>query len=300
MPEWRGPATRITASIDRSGAPAFSTKGLSVHFGDRSALEDIALDIWPGEIVSLVGPNGAGKSTLLRVLAGVLPPSHGTVAVDGVTARRDRSGRVTYVPQRGDAAWTFPIAALDVVLMGLARRTSRLRPYSAADREVALTALGRVGLRDRAHIQIGRLSGGQQQRVFLARALVQGGAHLLLDEPFVGIDAPTQGILLDLFHELRVGGATIIYATHDLEQAREAADRAILLRRRVVADGRPEDVITLANLQRAFGADSPGPTAGMAPVASSADGSAATATPDTLPVTVTPGTSTFTAGRARR
>ncbi|MBA2753141.1 MAG: metal ABC transporter ATP-binding protein [Chloroflexia bacterium] len=235
------------------GSPCFSTQGLSVHFGDRSALDDVTLDIRTGEIVSLVGPNGAGKSTLLRVLAGVLPPSHGTVTVAGTTGRRDRSSRATYVPQRGEALWTFPIATVDVVLMGLARRRSRFRPYSAADRDIALAALDRVGLRDRAGVQIGRLSGGQQQRVFLARALVQDGQHLLLDEPFVGIDAPTQAVLLDLFRELRAGGATIIYATHDLEQAKGAADRAILLRRRVIADGRPGDVITLANLQRAFG-----------------------------------------------
>ncbi|MEJ7762175.1 MAG: metal ABC transporter ATP-binding protein [Thermomicrobiales bacterium] len=254
MPDLTEGAQSVIGSGTPVRPPAFSTRGLSVHFGDRSALDDIELDIGAGEIVSLVGPNGAGKSTLLRVLAGVLTPSHGTVTVSGTSNRRERSSRVTYVPQRGDAAWTFPIATLDVVLMGLAQRTSRFRPYSAADRTVALTALDRVGLSDRAGVQIGRLSGGQQQRVFLARALVQGGDHLLLDEPFVGIDAPTQGVLLDLFRELRAGGATIIYATHDLEQAKGAADRAILLRRRVIADGHPDDVITLANLQLAFGA----------------------------------------------
>ncbi len=101
--------------------------------------------------------------------------------------------------------------------------------------------------------QIGALSGGQQQRVFLARALIQEGDYYLLDEPFTGVDVPTQDLLIELFNKLREEGKTIIYATHDLAQAQRASTRIVLLRRRVVADGPPSTVMTADNLISCFG-----------------------------------------------
>ena len=225
--------------------PMLSVRDLSVHFGQRSALQNVSLAVDSAEIVGLVGPNGAGKSTLLRVLAGLLPPSHGTVQTAG--------HRVVYVPQRGDAIWTFPISVLDVALMGRARRARRLLPYGTADRQRAMVALERVGMVPCAGFQIGQLSGGQQQRVLLARALVQDGDTLLLDEPLAGIDLPTQHLMIELFMSLRDDGKTIVYATHDLEQAEGAADRIALLNRTLVAVGPPPEVMTVANLRRTFG-----------------------------------------------
>jgi ABC-type Mn2+/Zn2+ transport system ATPase subunit len=103
--------------------------------------------------------------------------------------------------------------------------------------------------------QIGALSGGQQQRVFLARALVQQGEVYLLDEPFAGVDIPTQELLVDLFGHLREQGRTVIYATHDLAQASRSSDRIILLNRRVIASGPPAQVMTAANLRATFGGE---------------------------------------------
>jgi manganese/zinc/iron transport system ATP- binding protein len=206
----------------------------------------------PGEIVGLVGPNGAGKSTLLRALAGMLPATHGTVRLDGQPVRRP-SRRVVYVPQRTGVVWAFPASVLDVALMGQARRRSRLLPYGRDDRRAALTALERVGMRHCADVQIGQLSGGQQQRVFLARALLQAGEVYLLDEPFAGVDIPTQELLIDLFGGLRGEGKTIVYATHDLAQAARASDRVVLVNRRLVAAGPPDETMTAANLRATFG-----------------------------------------------
>ena len=104
-----------------------------------------------------------------------------------------------------------------------------------------------------AGVQIGQLSGGQQQRVFLARALLQQGAIYLLDEPFAGVDIPTQQLLVSLFSGLRDAGKTIVYATHDLAQAKSSSDRILLLNRRLIADGPPGEVMTAANLQATFG-----------------------------------------------
>jgi ABC-type Mn2+/Zn2+ transport system ATPase subunit len=228
------------------------TEGLSVHFDDRSALSDIDLSLSPGEIVALVGPNGAGKSTLMRVLAGILPPSHGLVLVEGVELHGP-SPCVIYVPQRSAVDWTFPIDVTEVVLLARRKARSRLLPFGDRDRDAALDALRQVGMDPYAGVQISRLSGGQQQRVFLARALIQNGDVYLLDEPFTGVDVPTQEIVVEVLQVLAARGKTIVYATHDLYQAFKSSDRVILLNRTVIADGPPGEVATEANLRATFG-----------------------------------------------
>jgi manganese/zinc/iron transport system ATP- binding protein len=232
--------------------PPLAANALSVHFGQRSALEGIDARFERGETVSLLGPNGAGKTTLLKALAGILPPTHGEVRLDGRPVHRpDR--HVVYVPQRTGVDWSFPISVLDVALMGRGLVRSRFRPLASADRADGLAALDQVGMRRLAHIQIGQLSGGQQQRAFLARALVQAGDVYLLDEPFVGVDVPTQELLVALFRRVCTEGKTIIYATHDLAQAAASSDRILLLRRRLIAEGPPQSTMTAANLQATYG-----------------------------------------------
>jgi len=223
-----------------------------VHFERRSAIDDISVRIESGEIIGLVGPNGAGKSTILRVLAGLLPPSHGHVRFrGGPVCQPNRS--VVYVPQRAGVDWTFPVSVLDVTMMGRLRSQSRWKPIPTGDRHAALDALEQVGMRHLAHAQIGALSGGQQQRVFLARALAQGGDVMLLDEPFGGVDVPTQELLLALFSRFRAAGKTILFATHDLSQAAASSDRIILVNRRLVAFGPPTVVLTEDALRATFG-----------------------------------------------
>jgi ABC-type Mn2+/Zn2+ transport system ATPase subunit len=204
------------------------TNHLSVHFANRSALEDVTLDFRVGETTSLVGPNGAGKSTLLKCLSGILAPTHGEVLLDGQLVRRP-TPRVAYVPQRSDVDWKFPINVLDVALMGLALRSNRLHPISERDRRDALAALHEVRMGRFASVQIGALSGGQQQRVFIARALLQQADVYLLDEPFAGVDSPTQALVLSVFDELQRSGKTIIFATHDLGMAEQSANVCVLL-----------------------------------------------------------------------
>jgi ABC-type Mn2+/Zn2+ transport system ATPase subunit len=238
------------SSTDASD-PILRARGLSVHYGARSALDSITLDIMPATITSLLGPNGAGKSTLLKAFAGVIEPSHGTVWYRDREIRRPVPD-ITYIPQRSGAEWTFPISVLETVLLGLARNTPRHRAFSHDERRKAIAALEQVGLEPLAHVQIGALSGGQQQRVFLARALVTCGEVLLLDEPFTGVDVPTQEMFLDLFESLRARGVTIIFATHDLQHAAQSSARAILLNNALIADGPPAEVLTDARLSETF------------------------------------------------
>jgi ABC-type Mn2+/Zn2+ transport system ATPase subunit len=225
---------------------------VSVHFENRSALSAIEVAIQRGESISLVGPNGAGKSTLLRVMAGLLPATHGRVTLDGRLIAGPHPS-VVYVPQRTSVDWSFPVSVLDVVLMALAKHRSRLRGFTSRDRSLAFEALERTGMQSFAGIQIGELSGGQQQRVFLARALLQEGVVYLLDEPFAGVDIPTQELLVSLFACLRGEGKSIIYATHDLAQAARSSNRVLLLNRRLVAAGPPREVMTADLLRDTFG-----------------------------------------------
>lgn len=227
--------------------PILTIERLGVHFGDRPALEDVSLTFYAGETVSLLGPNGAGKSTLLKAVAGMIPATHGALHFS------TGSGRAIYVPQRSAVDWAFPVSVLDVVLMAHRGKRSRFLPFGKSDERAAMNALERVGMTNFASSQIGDLSGGQQQRVFLARSLLQEGDLYLLDEPFTGVDVPTQELLIELFGSLREEGKTIVYATHDLAQAARSSDRIVLIRRTVIAAGPPKTVMTAENLVACFG-----------------------------------------------
>lgn len=229
-----------------------TARELSVHYEERSALRDITLDIYPGRTMSLLGPNGAGKSTLLKVFAGMIPPSHGSVEFAG-TPLSGAHKSVTYVPQRTGADWTFPISVLEATLLGLSRSRPRWRPFSRGDRDQAMQALQEVKMDHLSSAQIGALSGGQQQRVFLARALLACGRVLLLDEPFTGVDIPTQDMLVELFERLSNEGTAVVYATHDLQHAASTSDEVVLLNGHIVAQGSPANVMSEKILRTTFG-----------------------------------------------
>src|SRR5215207_3520392 len=133
---------------------------LSAGYGDRLALDDVSLEICPGEVVALVGPNGAGKSTLLKSIARLVTPRGGTIRY-ATALGRDPRANIVYVPQRDQIDWTLPASVLDLVLMGAFRNTSRWRRIDRAIREKGLWALEQVGMAAHAGTQIGRLSGGQ-------------------------------------------------------------------------------------------------------------------------------------------
>ncbi|WP_182111510.1 MULTISPECIES: metal ABC transporter ATP-binding protein [unclassified Actinotalea] len=238
--------------------PALRVRDLTVRYRDVVALEDVAVDVAPGVACGLVGMNGSGKSTLLKACAGLVRPRTGRVEVLGRTpdeARRD--GLVGYVPQADDVDKDFPVVVADVVLMGRHHRMGRRRRVRPADRAAVDAALDRVGLADLAGRQIGRLSGGQRQRVLLARALAQEARVLLLDEPFTGLDVVSVATVTAVLHELVAEGATVVVSTHDLRTLPDLCATAVLLQRRVLAAGPTADVVTPANLARAFGLDAP-------------------------------------------
>jgi manganese/zinc/iron transport system ATP- binding protein len=215
-------------------------------------------------MTAIVGPNGAGKSTLLKAALGLVPRVAGEVAFFGLPLAEARA-RVAYMPQRASVDWDFPVRAIDVVLMGMYRRLGPWRRVGRRDMASAMSALDRVGLADLARRQIGALSGGQQQRVFLARALAQGAELYLLDEPFAGVDAATEGAIIAVLKGLRDAGAGVVAVHHDLATVPGWFDRVLMLNRSTVAEGPVAGTFTPEVIARTYAAPRPVPVA--APVA---------------------------------
>ncbi|QIQ06606.1 anchored repeat-type ABC transporter ATP-binding subunit [Streptomyces liangshanensis] len=247
--------TPDTTPPTSSAPPVLEVSSLSVELGGRLALSDVGLTVRAGELVGLIGPNGAGKTTLLRAILGLLTPHTGSVRIDGRPVER-RRGSVGYVPQRHEFAWDFPLSVEQAVLTGRTRRIGLLRRPGPADRAAVAEAIERVALTALRRRPIGELSGGQRQRVLVARALALRPSLLLLDEPFTGLDVPTQELLTSLFHQLRQENKALLMTTHDLPAAAGMAGRLCLLNRTVVADGPPGELRDPAVWLRAFGVTS--------------------------------------------
>ena len=231
---------------------AIGIRDLDVAYDRRLVVEGVTFSVPRGAMVGIVGPNGGGKSTLLKAVLGLVPKLHGTVEILGRSVNRKTRRLVGYVPQREDVDWNFPVSAFDVVMMGRVPSVKLFWQPTAHDKELAWEALRTVGMEKYGDTPIGEFSGGQQQRIFLARALAQQAEVLLLDEPVSGVDAPSQHEIFDLLRSLKEAGKTVIVATHDLSCVAERFDLALLLNRRVVAFGRPEEVFTSELLNETY------------------------------------------------
>jgi len=224
--------------------PILEVDNLTVGYNGTPALEGLSFAVDAGQRVAIVGPNGAGKSTLFKTMVGLLHPQKGQVRAQG---------EIGYVTQRSAVDWRFPVTVRDVVMMGRIAKMGWLRWPRAHDREMVARALEQVGMSDYADRQIGELSGGQQQRVFIARALAQEAAILLMDEPFSGVDAPSRQAIMDILDRLHEQGVTVLVSTHDLNLALSHFDRMALLNRTLIAYGPPREAITPQTLVAAYG-----------------------------------------------
>jgi manganese/iron transport system ATP-binding protein len=225
---------------------------LAVSYPGVIGLQDVSFRIQPGELVGLVGPNDAGKSTMLKAMLGLTPHTSGLVSYCTCPLCRQLD-RVAYLPQRSQVDWDFPITVQRVVMMARTRKIGWLRRPDRMDKMLVQAALERVEMWDLRDRRIGELSGGQQQRVFLARALAQQAEVFLLDEPFTGVDSTTEAAIFDIFAELKALGKILLVSSHDWGQGMGLLDRMLLLNQRLIADGSPQEVMTPANLQLAYG-----------------------------------------------
>ncbi len=236
----------------QTDAPALEVKDLLFRYNGRVALEQVSFRVEAGERVAVVGPNGAGKSTLFKIVAGVLSPTSGAVSIFG--CRPGGHLCIAYVVQGSRVDWSFPVTVFDVVMMGRTALIGVGRLPSAGDRAAVRRCLETVGLQDLADRQIGELSGGQQQRMFIARALAQEAAIMLMDEPLAGLDVTSQEDLFRLLDELRRRKVTVLVATHDLNLAADRFDRVMLLNGRLFGFGTAPEIFTPGKLKDAYGA----------------------------------------------
>jgi ABC-2 type transport system ATP-binding protein len=211
---------------------------LSRHFGNRVALEDVSFTLERGEIFALLGPNGAGKTTTLRILAGLIAPSSGTVAIDGqpmgpesAPQLRSRIGFLTEAPGLWDR-----LTVRDNLLV-YARMYGLPSPRRAVDE-----ALARFEIGDRSDDRAAQLSKGLKQRVALARSLLHDPRIAMLDEPTSGLDPASAREVRDLILELRAQGRTVLLCTHNLDEVERVANRVAVLSRRLIAIGTPRSL----------------------------------------------------------
>ncbi len=201
--------------------------------------------------MAIVGPNGAGKSTLIKAMLDLIKPISGNVLFNGASYKSQRK-HIGYVPQSESVDWDFPADALDVVMMGRYGELGWLKRPKAKDKELAMEALEKLGMGEYADRQISQLSGGQQQRVFLARALVQEADIYFMDEPLKGVDAKTEGAIIELLKELRDQGKTLIVVHHDLQTVEEYFDWVVLLNTQIIASGPVEEAFTDENIRKTY------------------------------------------------
>jgi zinc/manganese transport system ATP-binding protein len=225
--------------------PVVSTVDICVHYGTTVALAPSTLAIESGTSTALVGPNGSGKSTLLGLLAGLVRPTAGTLAVaEGV--------RIAFVAQQQHQHRWIPLSVEDVLRMGRYAERGLLRRLGPADHAAVDAAAHRLDVDDLRRRPFGELSGGQRQRVLVAQALVAAPDLLLLDEPITGLDLASQERILEIIATETQAGTAVVMSTHHLGEARRT-DRVLLLAGCVLAAGPPGEVLQPQLLAEAFG-----------------------------------------------
>ncbi|MFN5856402.1 MAG: metal ABC transporter ATP-binding protein [Pseudanabaenaceae cyanobacterium] len=229
---------------------------LSVQYHHIAALYDVSFDLWGGQIIGLIGPNGAGKSTLLKAMLNLLPVHRGKTLYQQRPLHQQRQ-TVAYLPQRSQTDWDYPITVWQVVMLARTQHMGWLGFLRGRGQKTQASwvrnALERVGMYELRHRPIKSLSGGQQQRVFLARALAQEADVFLLDEPMTGIDKATEALIWQIYRELKQAGKTVVVSCHEWGESLQNYDRLLLINGTVVAEGTPAEVLTLENVQRAYG-----------------------------------------------
>ena len=206
-----------------------TTKDLTVRYGDVVALEAVDVALPRGTSIAVLGPNGSGKSTLFSAAVGLAEAAAGEISV--------ATDRVAYLPQQVAVEPMFPATVRDVVAMGRWGALGWRQRMSDADRELIADSMSALAVDHLAGRRLGELSGGQRQRALLAQVAAQDAELLLLDEPFTGVDRPTEDTVRQLIDSWRDEGRTVVVATHDLARAARDYDLVLALNRRLIAFG---------------------------------------------------------------
>jgi len=235
-----------------------TVEGLGFSYNGKRVLQKINLTIQEEEILAIVGPNGSGKTTLLKNISGVLTPEKGAVYLDmkQVTdlSTREIARHLTAVEQERGVGFDFTVR--EIVAMGRIPYQGRFARETQKDKQQIREAMELANVTSFADRSIRELSGGEKQRTFLAMALSQEPKVLLLDEPTIHLDINYQIQIMEIVRQQAKTGLTVLMALHDLNQAAQYADRVALLDHgRLLAIGEPKEVLTPANIKRAFETD---------------------------------------------
>lgn len=239
--------------------PRLRTEAITLGYDGIPVVTDLTFAVPDGSFTVIIGPNGCGKSTLLRGLIGLVKPTSGAVWLDDgrISSLRPKAlaRRVGLLPQSAISPEGITVA--DLVERGRYPHQDLFRHNTAKDRQAVEEALRATGVTDLRDRRVEELSGGQRQRVWVAMALAQQTPILLLDEPTTFLDIAHQIELLDLFAGLNAAGSTLVAVLHDLNHAARYATHLVVMGDGlIVAQGKPEDIVTCELIQNVFGLDS--------------------------------------------
>ncbi|WP_037464525.1 amino acid ABC transporter ATP-binding protein [Shimazuella kribbensis] len=224
--------------------PIITMENVHKSYGDLEVLKGIDLQVYPGEVISLIGSSGSGKSTLLRCLNHLEKISKGTIIIDGI--HLDESSRHINQIRRevGMVFQQFNLFPHMTVLQNVMEAPIRVLKRDRSDvKKQALTLLKKVGLQDKAEVYPKKLSGGQQQRVAIARALAMNPKIMLFDEPTSALDPELVNEVLLVMKELVAEGMTMLVVTHEMSFARDASDRVIYMSNGIIEEtGSPDEI----------------------------------------------------------
>jgi ABC-type Mn2+/Zn2+ transport system ATPase subunit len=240
------------SALSADNSPYIRAKGLNVGYANEVVVADISFELRPGEAFALIGTNGSGKSTLLKTIIGLLPLMGGKLSVFGMPPGNNHR-RIAYLGQFHHSGFVLPLRAIDVVRMGRFPLNGLWRRMNRRDDEIVLSAMRTMGIEKLADFPLRSMSGGQQQRTYLAQVLAHQADLLVLDEPTSGLDAGGRELYLHAINDELCRGASIIVATHDIQEEAALCHQVMLLARKVVAVGAPKEVMTPDALLETFG-----------------------------------------------
>lgn len=235
---------------------SIACKDVAVRLGGRLTVDGVSAGFEGGELVGVIGPNGAGKSTLVRAMLGLVPTQGGVIEIDGHPVEQVPRARMAqslaYLPQGHTLHWSLPVERL--VALGRLPHLGAVSRLTEVDRAAIAEAMAKADVLHLRARSASNLSGGEKARVLLARALAVGAPGLIADEPLASLDPGHQLEIMDLMRSEADEGRLVIAVLHDLTLASRYCDRLLLLDGgRLVAQGKPADVLTPERLAQVYG-----------------------------------------------
>lgn len=243
----------ITTAQDRQ--PIISLKNVFFSYQDQDVLENISVDIFPGDFLGIIGPNGGGKTTFLKIILGLLQPTKGEVFLYGKPLSAFTGwSKIGYVSQRADQVNTqVPMTVKEVVELGRVAKVGFFHGLTEEDKKIADRSLQQVEMLEFKDSLITELSGGQLQRVFIARALASEPELLFLDEPTAGVDSESQEDFYKLLTQLASTGLTLLIVSHDIDVILNEVNQVACINKRLVFEGSPKTFVAGNYLEKMYG-----------------------------------------------